>query len=81
MLKNITEMNQLIPLSTNQHIWEFVDWGINGVFKYKCEQYDYQASTQRHLKTNNCSIHKGVKYKCDQFCYQATTESDLRRQN
>ena len=49
---------------------------VNG--KYACNQCDYQAIQQVHLKTHIESKHEGVKYACDQCDYQASRQDHLK---
>ena len=46
--------------------------------KCSCNQCEYQATTQRFLKTHKQSKHEGVKYACNQCEYQATTQRFLK---
>ena len=47
--------------------------------KHGCNQCDYQATTQSHLKQHIQSKHEGVKYACDQCDYQAIYQTTLTR--
>ena len=47
--------------------------------KYSCNQCNYKASQQGHLKTHKMSVHEGVKYSCNLCDYKASQQGHLKR--
>ena len=47
--------------------------------KYVCNQCDYKAVRQTHMRIHQQSVHEGIKYKCNQCEYQATQRSNLKK--
>ena len=71
-----------VPLASNGNT-ETGDSSVIAVnddsFALNCQQCDYKASRQSHIRQHVLNVHKGFKYDCTQCDYKSGDKSNLKR--